>query len=100
MAYGTSNGSSLSARVRALLEPYYALNDRWRVGARQAHKVVKRVVNRAKLTRVVTPHVLRQTWATLALRKGMSLAAVAEDPPPRSPDHDRHLPESHRRSRP
>jgi integrase len=27
-------------------------------------------------TREVTPHVLRHTWATLALQKGISLAAV------------------------
>jgi integrase/recombinase XerD len=30
----------MSARVRALLEPYFALNDRWFVGARQAQKIV------------------------------------------------------------
>ena len=66
----------LSPRVRTILEPYFALNDRWFVGARQAQKIVKRVANRAKLTRDVTPHVLRHTWATLALQKGISLAAV------------------------
>ena len=66
----------LSPRVRAILEPYFALNDRWFVGARQAQKIVKRVANRAKMTREVTPHVLRHTWATLALQKGSSLAAV------------------------
>ena len=57
-------------------EPYFALNDAWFVGTRQAQKIVKRVANRAKLAREVTPHVLRHTWATLALQKGISLAAV------------------------
>src|SRR6476469_8614920 len=36
----------LSARVRAILEPYFALKDKWFVGTRQAQKIVKRVANR------------------------------------------------------
>jgi len=66
----------MSPRVRAILEPYFALNQKWFVGPRQAQKVVKDVANRAKLSQDVTPHVLRHTWATLALQKGLSLAAV------------------------
>jgi len=34
------------------------------------------IANRAKITQTVTPHVLRHTFATLALQKGISLAAV------------------------
>ena len=66
----------MSPRVRVLLEPYFALNARWFVGARQTQKIVKRVANRAMISSDVTPHVLRHTWATLALQKGLSLAAV------------------------
>jgi integrase/recombinase XerD len=66
----------MSRRIRAIIEPYFALHQEWFVGPRQAQKIVKRVANRAQLSQEVTPHVLRHTWATLALQKGLSLAAV------------------------
>lgn len=66
----------MSRRVRALLEPYFVLNDHFPVGPRQVQKRVKELANRAKLSQAVTPHVLRHTFATLALQKGVSLAAV------------------------
>ena len=65
-----------SKRVQLLLEHYFALNDEMPVGIRQVQKIVKRVANRAKISKAVTPHVLRHTFATLALQKGISLAAV------------------------
>ncbi len=37
---------------------------------------MKLIANRAKITQEVTPHVLRHTFATLALQKGISLAAI------------------------
>ena len=37
---------------------------------------MKQVANRARLTQAVTPHILRHTFATLALQKNISLAAV------------------------
>lgn len=66
----------MSLRVRALLEPWFALNDRFPVGSRRMQKTVKAIVNRAKISRAVTPHVLRRTSATLALQKSISLPAV------------------------
>ena len=66
----------LSRRLQALLEPYFALHERWFVGPRQAQKIVKRVAERARISQKVTPHVLRHTFATMALQKGISLAAV------------------------
>lgn len=66
----------LSQRMRTLLEHYFSLHDQWFVGVRQAQKIVKKVANKAHLHKNVTPHVLRHTFATLALQKGISLAAV------------------------
>ena len=66
----------MSPRIRTLMEPYFALHEKWFVGARQVQKIVKRVANRAQITQEVTPHVLRHTFATLAIQKGISLAAI------------------------
>ena len=51
----------MSKRVQILLDHWFAL---------------KRVANKAHISKEVTPHVLRHTFATLALQKGISLAAV------------------------
>ncbi len=66
----------MSKRIQPLMEHYFALNDCWFVGPRQVQKIVKRIANRAQITHDVTPHVLRHTFATLALQKGISLAAI------------------------
>jgi integrase/recombinase XerD len=66
----------ISKRVHTLLEHYFAINDCFPVGVRQTQKIVKLVANRASITQDVTPHVLRHTFATLALQKGISLAAI------------------------
>ena len=66
----------ISLRLQAILEPYFAINDKFPVGARQVQKIVKQIANRAKLTKSVTPHILRHTFATMALQKNISLATV------------------------
>jgi integrase/recombinase XerD len=38
--------------------------------------LVKRVANRARISRPVTPHVLRHTFAVTAVQKGISLPAL------------------------
>jgi len=53
---------------QALLEPYFSLNDKWFIGRRQVQKVVQRVAERARISQEVTPHVLRHTFATLAIQ--------------------------------
>ena len=66
----------LSRRIQTLLEHYFALQEKWFVGPRQVQKIVKRIANKAQIRQDVTPHVLRHTFATTALQKGLSLAAV------------------------
>lgn len=66
----------LSDRLRVILEPYFMLKERMPLGPRAVQKLVKRVANRAQVTRPVTPHVLRHTFATLSMQKGVSLPAV------------------------
>ncbi len=51
----------MSPRVRAIFEPYFALNDTFPVGVRRGQKIVKEIANRARISVEVTPHVLRQT---------------------------------------
>jgi integrase/recombinase XerD len=66
----------MSKRIQPLMEHYFAVHETWFVGKRQVQKIVKRLANRAKITQDVTPHVLRHTFATLALQKNISLATV------------------------
>ena len=66
----------MSNRVRALLEHHFALEKTFPVRTRRAQDIVKAVANRAGIARDVSPHVLRHTFATTALQKGISLPTV------------------------
>jgi integrase/recombinase XerD len=68
----------MSKWVKTLLEHYFAINERGPVGIRQAQKIVKQVANRAKISHPVTPHILRHTFATMALQKNISIAAAPQ----------------------
>ena len=66
----------MSKLIQPLMEHYFAVHETWFVGKRQVQKIVKRLANRAKIAQDVTPHVLRHTFATLALQKNISLATI------------------------
>ena len=66
----------LSNRVFVLFEHYFALNNKFPIGDRQAQKIVKSIANKARISKEVTPHILRHTFATIALQKGISLATI------------------------
>lgn len=66
----------MSKRVQSLLEHYFAIHDKFPTGIRQVQKTVKTIANKAQLSKTITPHILRHTFATLALQKGISIASV------------------------
>jgi integrase/recombinase XerD len=68
----------VSNRVMTLLEHYFALHDDLGIGIRSIQLLVKKVANRAHISRPVTPHVLRHTFSVSAIQKGISTRALQE----------------------
>jgi integrase/recombinase XerD len=66
----------LSARLQSLMAHHFALQDTIGLTPRAMQLLVKRVANRARISRPVTPHVLRHTFAVTAVQKGISLPAL------------------------
>jgi integrase/recombinase XerD len=66
----------LTDRVRPLLENHFAIHDTIGMTPRTIQRMLKRVANRARIKRSVTPHVLRHTFAVTAIQKGISLPAL------------------------
>lgn len=66
----------LSSRVRPLVEGHLGLHDKFGMSARTIERIVKRVANRAHISRPVSPHVLRHTFSVTAIQKGISLPAL------------------------
>lgn len=66
----------LTARVRALLEAHFAIHETLGIGSRTIQRLLGPVANRAAISRKVTPHVLRHTFACAAVQKGISTTAL------------------------
>ena len=66
----------LSSRVQPLVEGHFALHDTLGMSARTIQRLIKRVANRARVSRPVTPHVLRHTFSVTVIQKGISLPAL------------------------
>ena len=54
----------------------FSLHDSLGMGPRTIQGLVKRVANRAHISRPLTPHVLRHTFSVTAIQKGISLPAL------------------------
>ena len=66
----------LTARIQPLIEGYFALHETFRFSTRTIQRMLKRLANRARISRAVSPHVLRHTFAVTAIQKGISLPAL------------------------
>ena len=66
----------LTDRVRPLIENHFAIHDTIGMTPRTIQRILKRMANKARITRPVTPHVLRHTFAVAAVQKGISLPAL------------------------
>lgn len=66
----------MSDRIAPLLEAYFSIHLTFDRTPRTVERLVKTVANRARISRPVTPHVLRHTFAVTANRKGISLPAL------------------------
>lgn len=65
----------ITNRVRPILETWLAANDKIGFTTKNAWEVVKKVSHRACIGNC-SPHVLRHTFAVLALERGVSIAAL------------------------
>ena len=66
----------LTGRARKLLEVHFANNNSVGFSTRTAERVVTRVANRAMITKPVTPHSLRHSFAVNCVKKGVSTASL------------------------
>jgi len=66
----------LTERARRLLEVHFIPSERMGVAVRAAQRIVKRMADRAMITRPVSPHVLRHTFAVNCVQCGVSTASL------------------------
>jgi integrase/recombinase XerD len=66
----------LAARTKRLLEVHFATNLSMGFSTKTAQRIVRRVANRAMITKPVTPHTLRHTFAVNCVKRGVSTASL------------------------
>ena len=68
----------MTERVYALFSAYFALSDKVDIGPRAIQKIVKKVANRAGITKPVSPHVLRHTFAVNCIKRNISTRTLQQ----------------------
>ena len=66
----------MTDRVRRLMEYHFAENNNIGLSKRTVERIVKEVADKAGISKPVTPHVLRHTFAVNCIKKGISTRAL------------------------
>ncbi len=66
----------MTERVRRLFEYHFAENNNTGMIKRTVERTVKKVANKAGISKPVSPHVLRHTFSVNCIKKGMSTRAL------------------------
>ena len=66
----------MTERVRRLLEYHFAENNDTGITKRTVARIVKKVADKAEISKPVSPHVLRHTFSVNCIRKGISTRAL------------------------
>ena len=68
----------MTDRVRQLLEHHFAFENDISITTRTIQRIVKRIANRAGITKPVSPHVLRHTFSVICIKKGISTRVLMQ----------------------
>ena len=68
----------MTERVRLVLERHFTFEDTLGMSVRTVQHIVKRVANRAGISKPVSPHVLRHTFSVSCIKKGISTRALMQ----------------------
>ena len=68
----------MTDRVRQLLEHHFAFENDISITPRTIQRIVKRIANRAGITKPVSPHVLRHTFSVICIKKGISTRVLMQ----------------------
>ena len=66
----------MTGRVRRLFEYHFTENNDTGIGKRTVGRIVKKVADKAGISKPVSPHVLRHTFAVNCIKKGISPRAL------------------------
>ena len=66
----------MTDRVRRLMEYHFAENNNTGMVKRTVARIVKKVADKAGISKPVSPHVLRHTFSVNCIKKGLSTRAL------------------------